>query len=235
MLTMPAIRPRRSVVRRVLRSARPVRRQSPGLGAARHGLARTDIGRSSRGTRASPARLGVDQQARLICSGLSLACNRFCTCSRSLSLRASIRAFGRRELGRPGPEPRWLDSRTCGARSRGQLPADRRRRPAESDRDRSHSLTGRATAGDLLAFVEREPAHGDRLRRRREIPGITPPTWRNHRHATVIDTPAQEAASATTIPDRIAAQNSRCTATGIAGRPPTLTQHLRHRGVALTR
>ena len=42
------------------------------------------------------------------------------------------------------------------------------------------------------------------------------------------------AASATTIPDRIAVQNSRCTATGIAGRPPMLTQHLRHRGVALT-
>ena len=42
----------------------------------------------------------------------------------------------------------------------------------------------------------------------------------------MIDTPADAAASATTIPDRTAAQNSRWTATGIAGRPPIVTQHL---------
>jgi hypothetical protein len=64
--------------------------------------------------------------------------------------------------------------------------------------------------------------------------GITPPTCRNHRQATVIDTPADAAASATTIPDLTAAQKLRCTATGIAGRPPTLTRHLINQGVALT-
>jgi hypothetical protein len=31
-----------------------------------------------------------------------------------------------------------------------------------------------------------------------------------------------------------AAQKLRCTATGIAGRPPTLTRHLINQGVALT-
>jgi hypothetical protein len=50
----------------------------------------------------------------------------------------------------------------------------------------------------------------------------------------VIDTPTDAAASATTIPERTAAQNSRWIATGIAGRPPILTHHLADQGVALT-
>jgi hypothetical protein len=56
--------------------------------------------------------------------------------------------------------------------------------------------------------------------------GITPPTCRNHRQATVFDTPTDAAASAITIPDRTADQNPRWTSTEIAGRPPTLMQHL---------
>ncbi|GGL19044.1 hypothetical protein [Mangrovihabitans endophyticus] len=39
--------------------------------------------------------------------------------------------------------------------------------------------------------------------------GIMPPTCLNHCQATVIDTPTAAAASATTIPARTAAQNSR--------------------------
>jgi hypothetical protein len=58
--------------------------------------------------------------------------------------------------------------------------------------------------------------------------GITPPASRNHRHATVFDTPATRAASSSTSPSRIPDQNRRRTSTGNPGRP-RITPHLTNR------
>jgi hypothetical protein len=232
MLTMPARCPRRSVVRRVLRSARPVRRHLTSsrrrpattlhVKAAVHGVVTGLVTHAhARVTRKQEH----EPPADLLGAGLGMQPILHVR-TQPVVEREPARLWPPGTLIGQGLSHRRPVARLAANRPAPQLSAHRRWRSTKLTCDRAHTFTCRSAAGDLLPFAQGQAPLTDDDLVGRKGSGITPPTCRNQRHATVIDTPTDAAASAITMPDRTAEQNSRWTSTGIARRPPILTQHL---------